>query len=174
MSGSRKYLFDWDVIIGDMSAARENLGPTTRVEVYRLFQFTLRDVLEQKYGTEETDILFREAGVLAGKSLFHRFCSGAATLGELVKTLQDLFKEYGIGILRLEKSNLVDMTFTITVDEDLDCSGMQDTGDEICVYDEGLIQGILQEFTGKNFEVREVDCWCAGERTCRFDASVKA
>lgn len=174
MSEVRKYLFDWDSIIGDMDAARENLGPTTRVEVYRLFQFTLRDILEQKYGTEETDILFREAGILAGQSLFRRFCSEASTLGELVKTLQDLFKNYGIGILRLEKSNLEDMTFTITVDEDLDCSGMQDTGDVICIYDEGLIKGILQEFTGKNFDVREIDCWCAGERTCRFDARLKS
>lgn len=170
MASERKYVFDWDTIIGDMAMARKKLGPTTRVEVYRLFQFTLRDIIEQQYGTEVADDLFRAAGVLAGRSFFRRFCSDSTNIGELVKSLQDRFKEFGIGILRVEKSDLEKMTFTITVDEDLDCSGMQDNNEVICVYDEGLIQGILQEFTGKGFDVREVDCWCTGERTCRFQA----
>lgn len=171
MEPERKYVFDWDTIIGDMAMARKKLGPYTRVEVYRLFQFTLRDVIEQQFGTDTTDDLFRAAGVLAGRSFFRRFCSGATNIGELVKILQDSFKEFGIGILRVEKSELEKMTFTITVDEDLDCSGMQDNTDVICIYDEGLIQGILQEFTGRGFHVREVDCWCTGERTCRFQAA---
>lgn len=170
MAEERKYAFDWDAIIGDMALARKKLGPTTRVEVYRLFQFTLRDIIEQQYGTKVADDLFRAAGVLAGRSFFRRFCSEVSDIGELVKTLQDQFKEFGIGILRVEKSDLEKMTFTITVDEDLDCSGMQDNNEVICVYDEGLIQGILQEFTGMGFDVREVDCWCTGERTCRFQA----
>lgn len=166
----RKYVFHWDTIIGDMSAARKSLGPTTRVEVYRLFQFTLRDVLEQHYGTEQADLLFREAGALAGEAFYKQFCSEVSSLSELVKTLQDRFKEFGIGILRVEKSDLDTLHFTLTVDEDLDCSGMQDTEEVICVYDEGMIQGILRSFTGRDFHVREVDCWCTGERTCRFKA----
>jgi len=171
MTTTRKYAFDWDAIIGDMSVSRKSLGPTTRVEVYRLFQFSLRDILEQNYGTEQADHLFREAGVLAGTAFYKQFCSNVTSLGELVKTLQDQFKEFGIGILRVEKSDLEKLSFTLTVDEDLDCSGMQDTSDVICVYDEGLIQGILQSYTGKDFHVREVDCWCTGERTCRFQAN---
>ena len=61
----------------------------------------------------------------------------------------------------------------MTVDEDLDCSGLPDTDEQICVYDEGFIQGILEAFTGKFFDVEEVDCWCAGSRTCRFSAVMK-
>lgn len=171
MSAKRKYAFDWDSVIGDVVAARKSLGPNTRVEVYRLFQFTLRDVLEQNYGTDATDKLFRDAGVLAGTVFFNQFCKDVANLGELVTRLQSLFKELGIGILRLEKSDEAALSFTMTVDEDLDCSGMQDTEEVICVYDEGLIQGILQAFTGKDFHVREVDCWCTGNRTCRFAAN---
>lgn len=172
MSAERKYVFNWDNIIGDMETARSKLGPYTRVEVYRLFQFTLRDVLEQNFGTEKADELFRDAGVMAGAALYRRFFSDVASVGELVKAVQELFKDQRIGILRVEKSDLEKLAFTITVDEDLDCSGMEDTDDVICVYDEGLIQGILQEFTGKNYLVREVDCWCTGERTCRFEATV--
>jgi predicted hydrocarbon binding protein len=172
MTTQRKYVFEWESVIGDVVNARKSLGPTTRVEVYRLFQFTLRDVLEQHYGAEQADALFREAGVLAGRSFFRQFCGESASVNELVKTLQTLFKEMGIGILRVEKSDLENLSFTLTVDEDLDCSGMQDIEDVICVYDEGLIQGILQEFVGKDFHVREIDCWCTGKRTCRFSAEV--
>jgi len=172
MQDKRKYLFDWDSVIGDVVAARKDLGPTTRVEVYRLFQFTLRDILEQHYGTETCDTLFREAGVMAGTVFFKQFCSHAESVNDLVRIVQGLFKELGIGILRVEKSDVERLEFVLTVDEDLDCSGMSDTNDVICIYDEGFIQGILQGFSGKSFHVREVDCWCTGKRTCRFNARV--
>jgi predicted hydrocarbon binding protein len=41
---------------------------------------------------------------------------------------------------------------------------------EVCVYDEGFIAGLLECLTGSRFKVKEVDCWCTGDRTCRFDA----
>lgn len=170
-SNQRKYEFSWDATIGaDMDKARPGLGSSTRIEVYRLFQFTLRDILEQRYGTEATDELFREAGVIAGRNFFRKFCSEAKDVSSLVKAVTDNFKELGIGIFRVEKSDLPNLDFTFTVDEDLDCSGMPDSSDVICVYDEGFIQGILEEFSGKGFSVREIDCWCAGARTCRFHA----
>ena len=28
---------------------------------------------------------------------------------------------------------------------------------------------IRDSFTGKSFEAKEVDCWCTGDRTCRFE-----
>ena len=172
MSEKRKYVFGWDSAIGDMEKARPSLGPTTRVEVYRLFQFALRDVLERRHGTEDCDEMFREAGRLAGEHFYKQYCSHVSNLNELVQTLQKLFKDMGIGLLRLEKADLETMKFVLTVGEDLDCSGMPDTNDVICIYDEGLIKGILYAHTGKDFEVREVDCWCTGERTCRFTADV--
>ncbi|MDR0389985.1 MAG: 4-vinyl reductase [Spirochaetaceae bacterium] len=167
----RKYLFSWDDTVGaDMQLARPSLGPNTRVEVYRLFQFTLRDVLEQNYGTEMADTLFRDAGVIAGKAFFDKFLSDAKNVGELSNKIQESFNTFGIGIFRVEAAEPDQEHFIFTVDEDLDCSGLPDTSDVICVYDEGFIQGILEAFSGKNFNVKEVDCWCTGSRTCRFDA----
>ncbi len=169
---NRKYKFSWIGTIGEnMSVARPSLGPSLRLEVYRLLQFCMRDVLEQHYGTATTDELFREAGQLAGKAFFSKFCSGAKDLNELVRMLDQKFHEYGVGILRMEKVDMVNMRFTMTVDEDLDCSGLPDVQDVVCIYDEGFIQGILESFTGQKFEVREVDCWCKGSRTCRFNAN---
>ncbi len=56
--------------------------------------------------------------------------------------------------------------FTLTVAEDLDCSGLPMIDEEICVYDEGFIAGLLLAQTGVEFSVKEVDCWCSGDRVC--------
>lgn len=169
-ANTRKYKFSADLLGDEYNSARPRLGPTAPLAVYRLFQFTLRDVLEQRYGTEQTDELFRQAGVLAGRTFYDKYCTGAATASELARIIQDQFKALSIGIVRFEKSDPENLDFQLTVDEDLDCSGLPDTNDQICAYDEGFIKGILDSFTGKEFSVREVDCWCSGERTCRFRA----
>ena len=57
---------------------------------------------------------------------------------------------------------------TITISEDLDCSGLPELDYEVCKYDEGFIAALLESFTGKSFQVKEIDCWCTGDRTCRF------
>ena len=155
---TRKYAFDWSVIDSNMNEARPSLGDSTTVGVYRLLQFTMRDVLERQYGTETADNLFREAGALAGAEFFKKFCEGATSLQDMTRIIQEKFRELGIGIVRFEFSDAEKMTFQLTVDEDLDCSGLPDNADQICVYDEGFIKGILDSFTGRNFIVNEVDC----------------
>ncbi len=80
-----------------------------------------------------------------------------------------VLKDRGIGILRVEKGDVENLTFTLTVAEDLDCSGLPMCGEQICTYDEGFISGLLSAHTGKRFRVKEVDCWCSGDRVCRFD-----
>ena len=153
-----------------MAIARPSLGPTTRIEVYRLLQYTLRDVLEEEFGHQKTDDMFRKAGAIAGREFYNKFCLEAEDVSSLVTTIEEKFKDLGIGIFRVESINLEDMSCTLNVEEDLDCSGLPDTSEQICVYDEGFIQGILESYTGKKFKVREVDCWCTGARTCRFSA----
>jgi uncharacterized protein len=47
MSTDRKYAFSWE-IIGDIELGHPNLGQNTRLEVYRLMQFTFRDVIDPR------------------------------------------------------------------------------------------------------------------------------
>jgi predicted hydrocarbon binding protein len=166
----RKYEFTWDVIGADLEVARPSMGTTLHVEMYRLLQFTMRDVLEQRYGTEVVDDLFFDAGVLAGKSFFDRYLRDASDVNTLVKTIQNKFQDLGVGIFRVEMADAQGKSFTFVVDEDLDCSGLPDTMDHICVYDEGFIKGILDSYTSSDYRVKEIDCWCSGARTCRFSA----
>jgi len=166
----RKYAFTW-ALIGDIASARPHLGPTLRLEVYRLMQFCFRDVMENHYGAEETDTLFYEAGLLAGRHFYENIMIPKPTsFNDLIARLQGVLKDMGIGILRVESASLDTMSFTLTVSEDLDCSGLPELGQEICIYDEGFLAGLLESFTGRRFKVKEVDCWCTCGRICRFDA----
>lgn len=171
MNTDRKYQFSWD-LIGDIEIGRPNLGHNTRLEVYRLMQFCFRDIIEQNFGSEMADKIFYDSGYLAGTEFYKKFLSGLTDLNEFVKELQKLMKEMNIGIVRIEKADVEKGEFIITVSEDLDCSGLPELDYEICTYDEGLIAALMENFTGKKFKVKEIDCWCTGDRTCRFTANV--
>ena len=166
----RKYEFSWP-LLGDIAVGRPNLGPTTRLEVYRLMQFCFRDVIEQHCGTEKTDTIFYEAGYLAGREFYKNLMPNTKDLNKFVSTLQSLLRDLSIGILRVEKADMAQGQFVVTVSEDLDCSGLPELDQEICTYDEGFIAGLMESFTGCKFKVKEVDCWCTGDRTCRFTAT---
>jgi len=165
--------FDWS-LIGNIGEGRPNLGHTMDVSVYRLMQFTLRDVLIKEFDAESADRIFFEAGNHAGRQFFKELITKKDDFNEFVVELQALLKNLKIGLLRIEKADLEKMAFTLTVAEDLDCSGLPASDETICTYDEGFISGLLSEFTGKNFSAKEVDCWCSGDRVCRFEAQPAA
>lgn len=162
-------LFNWSML-GDIAEGRPNLGATMDVAVYRLMQFTLRDIIIQEFDPETADRLYFKAGKLAGQELFNNLINTRENFSDFITELQELLLKLKIGIMRVEKSDLEKMEFSLTVAEDLDCSGLPVCEETICTYDEGFISGLLESFTGKKFAVKEVDCWCSGERMCRFSA----
>jgi len=168
-----EFKFDWSHL-GDIKLGRPNLGPTTNVAVYRLMQYTLRDAAIKHTNVETADRIFYDAGYNAGKALYENMIGEPQGFENLVNQLQQILQDLNIGILRFENSDLNNMTFTLTVDEDLDCSGLPQLDEAVCTYDEGFISGLLSEYTGKNFSTKEVDCWCSGDRVCRFEASLAA
>lgn len=171
---TQRYKFSWD-LLGDIAEGRPNLGPMVRTEIYRLMQFSFRDVLEQTYGTGATDKLFYQAGLLAGKQFYHNVMKATAAFtdfSDFIKTFQSTLAEKGIGILRIEEADHARGRYVLSIAEDLDCAGLPELDYEICVYDEGFIAGIFASYTGRAYTVKEVDCWCTGDRTCRFVAEV--
>jgi predicted hydrocarbon binding protein len=160
--------FEW-TMLGKIDEGRPNLGFTTDVSVYRLMQFTLRDVLIKDFGVEKADRIFYRAGETAGRHFYENLITKRGSFGEFIAELQEVLKQRKIGILRVEKGDVENLTFTLTIAEDLDCSGLPVCDEQICTYDEGFISGLLSAHTGKDFSVKEVDCWCSGDRVCRFD-----
>lgn len=166
------YNFSWEDL-GDLEIGRPNLGDMTSVVCYRLMEYTFKDVLCKELGREKTNKIFLAAGRLAGeqfcKNVLNTELSFDAFIAELGQKLIDL----KIGVLRIEHTDEANGNITLTVSEDLDCSGLPLYGETVCDYDEGFLAGILYAYTDREFNVKEVDCWATGDRTCRFQASLK-
>lgn len=154
--------------LGDITAGRPNLGDWTSVEVYRLMHYSLREVLVRRLGEEQAGEVLREAGKLAGAGLCMRRLDTNLDFTSFAAQLQRELRDLKVGLLKVEKGDLVSGELTLAVYEDLDCSGLPDSDDTVCEYDEGFLAGILEVYTGKPFEVTEVDCWASGGRVCRF------
>jgi len=162
------YNFNW-VDLGDLAEGRPNLGEEASVVVYRLMQYTFKDVFSKAIGKQRTVELFVQAGLLAGKEFCRNVLDTSLSFDAFIADLKDKLVALKIGILRIEEADLDKLHFVLTVSEDLDCSGLPIFGESVCDYDEGFIAGILEQYTGKIFLVKEVDCWATGDRTCRFE-----
>ena len=167
-----QYTFQWKDI-GLIDEGRPNLGNLTSVSTYRLMQYSLRSILNNRYGADEARKIFFEAGELAGKEFCKNMLNCELDFYSFISQLQEVLLEQKMGILRFEKTNLETMNFTLVVAEDLDCSGLPITDETVCNYDEGFIGGIFHVFTRKDFNVNEVDCWSKGDRVCRFEVSLR-
>jgi len=163
--------FKWENL-GDIKEGRGDLGEEMPVVVYRLMQYTMLDVLSKAYGSEKANNYFRDAGFLAGKEFARNTLDLTAGFDAFIAGLQNAIQTLKIGILRVEDFDTQTGDLVLTVAQDLDCSGLPITNENICVYDEGFISGILETYTGKKYDVREVDCWASGDRVCRFRGNI--
>ena len=139
-----------------------------QVSVYRLMQFTLRSTLLKEFGEEKTRDLIFQAGKLAGKEFCTNVLNVKLELNDFIADLHQKLIDLSIGVLNIEKADTENLDFILTVSEDLDCSGLPVYGETVCDYDEGFLAGIFHAYSGHEFDVKEIDCWSTGDRTCRF------
>lgn len=166
-------IFTWDSL-GDVEKGREHLGENMPVLVYRLLAFTMLDVLAKELGEDKAHELFIKAGFLAGKEFACNMLDLTQEFNGFVSQLQAVFRDMKIGILRIESFDEETKELVLTVGEDLDCSGLPVTGEVVCHYDEGFLEGLLYAYTGKEYHVEEIDCWAKGDRVCRFRGQARA
>ncbi len=165
--------FTW-AQLGDIGWGRPNLGFNTSVAIYRLMQFTLRDAIIKHTDVKTADRIFYDAGRTAGNSIYQEMLNQPKDFSEFVSSLQEALRELAIGILRIETSDLTAQRFVLTIAEDLDCSGLPIVNESVCTYDEGFIAGLFSAHFGRDFLARETDCWCTGDRVCRFEVGPAA
>lgn len=167
-----KFELTWENL-GDIEEGRPTFRTDCPVLIYRLLQFSLRNVIEEELGEGAGNEYLYKAGRLAGKLIYDKFLADVKDLDGLVNKLASLLYELKVCILRVERSDPEKGEFVLTAEEDLDCSGVPELGWPICQFDEGFISGILGSFTGKSVVAREVDCWSTGERLCRIEAKIE-
>jgi predicted hydrocarbon binding protein len=163
--------FSWENL-GDIKEGRGDLGEDMPVLVYRLMQYTMLDELSKAYGETRANEHFRNAGFLAGVEFAKNTLDLKLEFNAFLASLQKKLLDLKIGILRMEAFDAETGDIVLTVGQDLDCSGLPVTNETVCNYDEGFISGILEAYTGKKYNVREVDCWANGDRVCRFQGNV--
>ena len=163
--------FTW-ASLGNIKEGRGELGQEMPVLVYRLMQFTMLDILSKAHGLEKANEYFRQAGFLAGFELSKNVLDLNVEFSIFIANLQKILMDLKVGILRMESFNPETGYIVLTVGQDLDCSGLPVTDENVCVYDEGFIAGILEAYTGKKYDVREIDCWASGDRVCRFSGVI--
>lgn len=164
--------FQWSDI-GNVAEGRSYLGEEMPVDMYRLFQFTMKDIMINSFGKEATISVFQQAGFLAGSEFAKEKLILDLPFHEFVAHLQVVLEEHKIGILHIESFDAETGKAILTISEDLDCSAIPITGETVCNYDEGFLAGILKVYTAKEYVVKEIDCWATGARVCRFEAKVK-
>jgi len=164
--------FSWDNL-GDIKLGREDLGEEMPVLVYRLMQFTMLDILTKDHGPEQANEYFRRAGFLAGSEFAKNVLDLSVDFNNFIASLTKALADLKIGILRMEAVDPDTGNLVLTVGQDLDCSGLPLMNETVCNYDEGFIGGLLKAYTGKDYTVREIDCWASGDRVCRFNASIE-
>lgn len=163
--------FTWDML-GNIEDGRQHLDSKVPVFVYRLLEYSLKAELTKQFGNEKMIEIFRNAGELAGKKFAEQLLDLSLPTSQFFEHLQTVLAKHDIGILRLEKFDSVSGNLTLTISEDLDCSGLPVIGETVCNYDEGFLKGILDSYTSFNYSVQEIDCWATGSRVCRFEAKV--
>lgn len=171
MAGKKHSVFAWENL-GDIKKGREDLGEEMPVLVYRLMQYTMLDILSRELGEEQANEYFRKAGFLAGSQFAKNMMDLKTEFNTFLANLQKTLRELKIGILRMEAYDGASGDIVLTVEQDLDCSGLPVTNESVCSYDEGFISGILEMYTGKKYDVREIDCWASGDRVCRFRGEI--
>jgi len=164
--------FSWEDL-GNIQLGRPNLGNNVPADIYRLFLYTMRDVLVKKFGIEKASDLFREAGKIAGVHFCKKYLNIAADLDSFVSELHKIFFDLKMGDIRIESVNLENFNILLTIAEDLDCSGLPITDEEVCDYEEGFLSGVFREYMKREFDVKEIDCWANGGRVCRFEIKYK-
>lgn len=156
--------------LGNIDLGRAEIGTDMPVLVYRLFQLSIRKALNDEYGDGEMINLLRRAGKIAGRTFTRMLLDTSLEFDEFFAQLSQKAHEMQIGLLSLEKFNPETGSIMVSINDDLDCSGMKDTGQTFCQYDEGFISGVLYEYANKNYSVTEIECWGTGATACRFEA----
>jgi uncharacterized protein len=86
---------------GDIELGRPNLGNTTSVAIYRLMQYTLRDLVIKHTDPKIAARIFNDAGYNSGKAVYQNLIKEASDVDDLISKLQDILKKWRNVILKI-------------------------------------------------------------------------
>ncbi|MCL2079507.1 MAG: 4-vinyl reductase [Oscillospiraceae bacterium] len=157
--------------LGDVAKWRGGLWEDIPLISYRLMQYSMLSVLTDEHGLEQANEYFRRAGHLAGLEFAENTLLLDTDFNTFVFDLQTTLKKLKIGILHIDSFDPDTYEIACTVCQDCDCGDLPVTNENVRIYDEGFIAGILEAFTGISYRVRKTNCCCAsGVMAYRFSS----
>lgn len=154
--------------IGDIQRGRPTLGDTMSIAVYRMVVDSIKTAVATECGVEKMAEIIYRAGEHAGRVMFSNFLRNLHDEDELFEKIKDLFLIFKIGLFEVVSKDDENRVFVFNIAEDLDCSGLPEDGTTKCMFDEGMLSGILREFYGRSYITRELNCWGLGDESCVF------
>lgn len=83
--------------------------------------------------------------------------------------------DYKFGILDLFNEEVIDGKdiLDLRVYECIECACLPNLGKPTCIFEAGMITGILSEMTKKIVSAKEVRCWTNGYSFCQFEVTLE-
>ena len=139
---------------------------------YHALRHTFMELLRKAYGLERTSEFFRQAGYLAGAEHAKYKLDLDVDFNTFIANLRETLDRLKIGDLRMEAYDPNTGSFEMIVRHEHGDGGMSSKYDKLNAYDEGLLCGIFDVYSGKKYDVKEVDCWTNENAMCRFVGTV--
>ena len=92
--------------LGYNCSGRGNLGEDVPVFVYRMLEYSLKEILSETYGKDVQAELFRKAGFKAGTFFARKMLDTGLEFNAFVAQLQQKLQEMKIGVMRIEELDL--------------------------------------------------------------------
>ena len=169
---NENYSFAWENF-GNIKEGRGELGEEMPILVYRLVMFTMYEILVRKSGEDFAKGCLRDGGYLAGSEFTHNELDTSLPPADFIHELQRKLEIYKIGVLHMESIDNDENEIVLTVSQDLNCSGFPITKETMRTYTEGFLEGAIETYTGKPYNVTGINCWVSGVRMCRFTINPK-
>lgn len=109
------------------------------------------------------DSMLREVGRDIGAQMAENL-GGKAELDAVIENLAKLWEENKMGVVEKHRES----PLVLRIDGNYDCTGVPDVGKPLCALDEGIMEGVLSNSVGGDWEVREFTCHGTGHDHCLF------
>ncbi|MCI1930196.1 MAG: diguanylate cyclase [Clostridia bacterium] len=157
-----------DYVTANIKDGEKYMEDNMPVVLYRLIQYSIKNTLNNECGNEKADELFRKAGYRAADFICENISDNLCDINNFFNEIQKKFEYFRIGIIKIESWS--NEKIVVTVSENQDYSDLPILDKTICVYEEGMVAGILENYTHKKYKVKGIDCSATGVRVCKFEA----
>jgi len=137
----------------------ENSAKITPVYVYYMMQYKRLDEISQINEFKLSNGFLPEAGFLAGVKYAKKILDLNIKFDNFINNLQKELQEIKIAHLCIEAYDSITGDITITIGHKFESCEVPIKNNNVFIYDENFISGILETYTGFKYEIHKIGSW---------------